>query len=192
VRLTAAPPLPQQLVPATFHCYSFREEPKAEQAYLVGTRARDVIVDAGRVFSIRSAQSTIGAVQFGHFRPGYRASDPKVAQDVRNTIGHFEQLTTTGGVQLYEAHDAGQRLYLWFPAHTEAMAVLATLDTVTEDTAAALAKAAIAYELGLPAPPLPSAGRAPVIAPSPAPTPSLPPDVANLLPTASPTPGARR
>jgi hypothetical protein len=164
-------PLPSRLTPPSLGDYTFKEEPAAEAVYRTGGRDGSVIVEQGRVFSLRYQQVVEGDVQFARFKPGYSAGDQQVVDAIQSTIGGFHPLPRSGVVPVWVAAEPDQHIYLWFPAGSDAMALLVVRDEVGPATGDALVRALVAY----------GAGRSPAVprlappsrAPAPAATPIL-------------------
>jgi hypothetical protein len=152
-----ARPLPIRLAPAKLGGFVLNEEPKAAERYAKGARDPDVIVDGGRVFTLRSRLAVVGAVQFARFKPGYRADDARVTDAIRSTIGGFRRLRGHHAQPIWVSVTPDQRIYLWFPSDADAMALLVVRNALDVSTGESLADALVTYGRGEPLPKIPGA-----------------------------------
>lgn len=142
-----AGPLPARLVPAALGTLTFAEEAKAEASYLQARRNPDIMVSEGRVFTLHYGDVVEGSIQVSRFKPGYSASDPRVIEAIKASIGNFYDFSRTA-VPVWLDRTPDQRIYLWFAPHSDSMTLLVLRASFTGANADSVARALAAYEAG--------------------------------------------
>jgi hypothetical protein len=144
---SAPPPartMPHGLVPAAVGPIAFSRQAAAEARYRVA--GNDALVSEGRVYTVVVDGVTYGAVQVELFKPRVTIDDindesqtaactdnpddcpgHEVFKGIQAQFqGHFHRIYH-GGERVYELVLSDQRVYLWFPPHTETMVLLVLL-----------------------------------------------------------------
>ncbi|HEX6487352.1 MAG TPA: transglutaminase domain-containing protein [Candidatus Dormibacteraeota bacterium] len=166
--------LPKNLVPGQLGAYQFKYEPKPSRAYKLA--GADALVSDGRVYSITANGVTDGAVEVSVFKPEIDVSDiddesqikactdspadcpgHEIFQGLQAEIGsaRFVRVYRKNYERAYVMVLPDQRIYLWFPPHTESMVVLIVIAQAGPNTGDGLFHALLDYEHHRPIAPIP-------------------------------------
>ncbi|MFN2462974.1 MAG: transglutaminase-like domain-containing protein [Candidatus Dormibacteria bacterium] len=145
-------PLPARMLPDRLGVLNFVEEPKAEAAYVKARSDADIVVSEGRVYTIHQGEIAEGSVQVSRFKAGFSGTDAAVAEAIRHSIGHFNSFRGTK-LKAWILVTDDQRLYMWFPPHSDSMALLIMRNGFTAKNSDAVARALINYQAGAGVPP---------------------------------------
>lgn len=175
--------LPGDLVPHTIGAFSFRVETGASKEF--AQAGSDAEVSNGIVTTIHHGQATDGALEISVFKPEYTVDDindesldTTCQQDELQCVGHqiFRGIQCTfGSGAFHRVYFLGERAYtmvlpdqtifLWFPPHTETMALMVLLGQFPVADANDLFHAVLEYQHHR----TPQAVPVPVIQPGPQP-----------------------
>jgi Transglutaminase-like superfamily/TgpA N-terminal domain len=162
----ASPPrqLPRLVAPDALGALTLKREPAAEKLFTASTTT---MVSGGRVYSIHHDVLVEGSFQLSALKAKYTTDDlvesrtQYCAANQDDCPGHAivrsiqDNLSAGTGQRLYWHGERfyffqlpGQRLYLWFPPHSETMAVLVLRDELGVAGALDVAHALIDYQNG--------------------------------------------
>jgi hypothetical protein len=134
--------LPRNLAPHSIGAFSFKLETEASKQF--AQAGSDAEVSSGVVYTINHGQATYGALELSVFKPQYTVDDindesldTTCQQDELQCVGHqiFRGIQCTfGSGYFHRVYFLGERAYtmvlpdqtifLWFPPHTETMALM--------------------------------------------------------------------
>jgi hypothetical protein len=137
--------LPKNLVPQSIGAFSFKVETDASKEF--ARAGSDAEVSSGIVYTIHHGQATDGALELSVFKPEYTIDDindeslnTTCQQDELQCVGHqiFRGIQCTFGTgYFHRVYVQGERAYtmvlpdqtifLWFPPHTQTMALMVLL-----------------------------------------------------------------
>ncbi|HEV7680322.1 MAG TPA: transglutaminase-like domain-containing protein [Candidatus Dormibacteraeota bacterium] len=156
--------LPKNLVPHSIGAFSFKVETDASKEF--ARAGSDAEVSSGAVYTIHHGQATDGALELSVFKPDYTIDDindeslsSTCQQDELQCVGHqiFRGIQCTfGSGYFHRLYVQGERAYtmvlpdqtifLWFPPHTETMALMVLLGEFPVANANDLFRAVLDYQ----------------------------------------------
>jgi hypothetical protein len=161
---TSARTVPANLVPHAIGAFTFRVETEASKAF--AQAGSDAEVSSGVVTTIHHGQATDGALEISLFKPQYaiddindESMDTTCQQDELQCVGHqiFRGIQCTfGSGYFHRVYFLGERAYtmvlsdqtifLWFPPHTQTMALMVLLGQFPVADATDLFHAVLEYQ----------------------------------------------
>jgi hypothetical protein len=141
---------PTPLMPARVGAYELRLEPKLAKNYDTVKNKADVMVQEGRVFTIRSGEVIQGSVQVALFKPDANLiRDKGLRRDVEDGLQAGTSVTHhLGLIQVRDLTLPEQHMYLWFPPDHNVMELFVMRKTFRD--AQQVVDSIIEYQRGLP------------------------------------------
>jgi len=155
--------LPNHLVPQSIGAFSFKVEKDASKAF--AQAGSDAEVSSGAVYTINIGQATYGALELSVFKPEYdvddindQSLDTACQQGELQCVGRqiFRGIQCSFGGHFHRIYFQGQRAYtvvlsdqtvfVWFPPHTETMALMVLLGQFPVANATDLFQAVLEYQ----------------------------------------------
>jgi hypothetical protein len=156
--------LPKNLVPHSIGAFTFKFEKGASKEFAQG--GTDAEVSSGVVYTINHGKATYGAMELSVFKSEYtiddiddESMDTTCQQDELQCVGHqiFRGIQCNfGSGYFHRIYVLGERAYtmvlpdqtvfLWFPPHTETMALMILLGQFPVTNADQLFRAVIEYQ----------------------------------------------
>jgi hypothetical protein len=146
----AAVRFPSPLMPVRVGAYTLRAEPKLAAKYDTVKNKGDVMVQDGRVYTVRSGDVIQGSIQVALFKPDANLMrDKGLRRDVEDglqagtAVTHHIGLIRVRALTLPEQH-----MYLWFPPNHNVMELFVMRKTFLDSQS--VVDSIIRYQLGLP------------------------------------------
>ena len=166
--------LPRSLVPEDgILGYQFVREADVEGRYRAKS-STNLLVNDGRVFTIRHGSVVEGALQVALFRPDVDSQDRDIQREVERSIAPTFHTYQFGTIRLRVNESAQQRTFLWFPPDSNTMEVFVLRKEFADGLR--VVRAVVAHQRGLDAEELAGTFRLPVPETPQAPPPPPPPE----------------
>lgn len=150
--VSSATPLvayPSVLLPADLLGYQLLRVPAAEQIYHDAQYQPGLLVSDGKVWTIHQGTIIQGSIQISLFKPNYDSQKPTVQTAIEDQIGANYTPIRFGPVLIQLTQTSTERIFIWFPPQRDVMEIFVARTQWAQ--ALQFVRAAIAYQLNLPA-----------------------------------------
>jgi hypothetical protein len=141
---------PTPLMPARVGQYTVQAEPKLAKNYATVKNKADVMVQSGRVYTVRTGDVIQGSIQVALFKPDANLiKDRGLRRDVEDGLDAGSAVTHhVGLIQVRDLTLPEQHMYLWFPPDHNVMELFVMRKTFLD--AQRVVDSIIEFQRGLP------------------------------------------